>query len=98
MTNKNRSLGKLRAVNQSNPKAPRLVGKLTMLRSTLEAIIAQMKSAPHNETTCNLAGWFNQDREGVYLTVEISPCYRTLPIEDPWEQFCQQNEDEGDDQ
>jgi hypothetical protein len=58
------------------------------------AIAAQMKTAIGDETTCNLTGWFNRDRDGLYLTIELSPVYRPMPIENAWERFLQLDDQE----
>ena len=49
-----------------------MLGTVTIQRSTLEALLKQMNDADADEVTCNLAGWFNEDREGRYIGVQLS--------------------------
>jgi hypothetical protein len=36
----------------------------------------QLREDGGTEITCNVAGWFNVDPAGKYITVEISPLFR----------------------
>ena len=70
------SIGKLRqAKEQTKPRSPQMLGEVTMQRTTLEAILQQMNDADGDEVTCNLAGCFNEDREGRYIGVQLSERY-----------------------
>jgi hypothetical protein len=67
------SIAKLRpAPDQAKPRSPNMLGTLTLQRATLEALLKQMNDANADEVTCNLAGWFNTDRDGRYLGVQLS--------------------------
>jgi hypothetical protein len=74
-----RSIGKLRPANRTKEKSPNLIGKLALQRTTLNEIAMQMREDGGTETTCNVAGWFNVDSAGKYITVEISPLFRRAP-------------------
>jgi len=65
------SLGALRKNNKTKPKSPDLTGQMKLQRHTAAAIVEQF-SHDEEEVVCNLAGWRNQDRDGPYLTVELS--------------------------
>jgi hypothetical protein len=68
-------------------------------RHTIEALIKQLDDADADEITANIAGWFNEDGGGRYITVELSPRYvprqqaqRQQPI-NMFEAFFQEKED-----
>jgi hypothetical protein len=67
------SLGALRKSNKTKPKSPDLTGKFTLQRHTAATILEQFSHDGIEEVTCNIAGWKNQDHNGPYLTVELSP-------------------------
>ena len=71
-----RSIGKLRPANRTKEKSPNLTGKLALQRTTLNELAMQMREQGGIEITCNVAGWFNVDSGGKYITVEISPLFR----------------------
>jgi hypothetical protein len=66
-----RSLGALRKANKTKPKSPDLTVKLQ--RHTAAAIVEQFSHDDIEEVVCNIAGWKNQDYNGPYFTVELSP-------------------------
>ena len=68
-----RSLGALRKANKTKPKSPDLTGQMKLQRHTAAAIIDQFGHDDIEEVVCNIAGWRNQDYNGPYLTVELSP-------------------------
>jgi hypothetical protein len=68
-----RSLGALRKANKAKPRSPDLTGQLKLQRHTAAAIVEQFNSHHVQEVVCNIAGWKNQDTNGSYLTVELSP-------------------------
>jgi hypothetical protein len=72
---KTRSLGKLRKASKTKPKSPEMTGTLRLQRHTAAAILKEFEDVDCDEVTCSIAGWVNQDQEGQYLTVEISPKY-----------------------
>ena len=68
-----RSLGALRKANKTKPKSPDLTGQMKLQRHTAAAIVEQFGVDHAEEVVCNIAGWRNQDHNGSYLTVELSP-------------------------
>ena len=68
-----RSLGALRKANKTKPKSPDLTGQMKLQRHTAAAIVDQFGHDDIEEVVCNIAGWKNQDYNGPYLTVELSP-------------------------
>ena len=68
-----RSLGALRRANKTNPKSPDLTGQLKLQRHTAAALVEQFNHDHVQEVVCNIAGWKNQDSNGSYLTIELSP-------------------------
>ena len=42
-------------------------------RHTIETIMRQLEDSHDDEVTANIAGWFNKDSSGRYITVELSP-------------------------
>jgi hypothetical protein len=68
-----RSLGALRTANKTKPKSPDLTGQMKLQRHTAAAIVEKFSHDGIEEVICNIAGWKNQDHNGPYLTVEISP-------------------------
>src|ERR1700719_495113 len=68
-----RSLGALRKANKTKPKSPDLTGQMKLQRHTAAAIVDQFGHDDIEEVVCNIAGWKNQDYNGSYLTVELSP-------------------------
>jgi hypothetical protein len=68
-----RSLGALRKANKTKPKSPDLMGQMKLQRHTAAAIVEQFSHHDAEEVVCNIAGWRNQDHNGSYLTVELSP-------------------------
>ena len=75
-----RSLGALRKASKTKPKSPDLAGQFKLQRHTAAMFIEQFGHDDTEEIVCNIAGWRNQDRDGPYLTVELSPRFvaRTL--------------------
>ena len=77
-----RSLGALRKANKTKPRSPDLTGQLKLQRHTAAAIVEQFSHDQIQEVVCNVAGWRNQDHNGSYLTVELSPRFvPRAPIE-----------------
>jgi hypothetical protein len=80
---KKRSLGKLRKVPKTKPRSPNMTGTLRLQRHTAAGILQAFADAGSDEVVCNIAGWANQDNEGSYLTVEISPKYVAREFQPP---------------
>jgi hypothetical protein len=74
-----RSLGSLRKANKTKPKSPDLTGQFKLQRHTAAAIVDQFGRDDIEEVVCNIAGWKNQDYNGPYLTVELSPRFVARP-------------------
>jgi hypothetical protein len=74
-----RSLGALRKANKTKPRSPDLTGQLKLQRHTAEAIVEQFSHDQAQEVVCNIAGWRNHDRNGSYLTVELSSRFNYRP-------------------
>jgi hypothetical protein len=68
-----KSLGALRPNQKTKPRSPVATGKLHFQRHTLEEIYSQLDETGGDEVVCNIAGWKNEDQQGKYLTVEVSP-------------------------
>jgi hypothetical protein len=68
-----RSLGALRKNEKTKPRSPDVTGKLCFQRHTLLEIYRQFRQSGDDEVVCNIAGWNNDDHQGSYLTVEVSP-------------------------
>ena len=70
-----RSLGSLRRAEKTKDRSPDLTGTLKLQRHTMEAIAKQFKETDAAEVACCIAGWRNEDQNGQYLSVELSPKY-----------------------
>ena len=46
---------------------------MKLQRHMAAAIVEQFSGDQVEEVVCNIAGWRNQDHNGSYLTVELSP-------------------------
>jgi hypothetical protein len=96
-TKPKRSLGALRKANKSKPKSPDVQGTMKAQKHTIAALVKQLTDTQADEITCNLAGWFNKDGSGQYLTVELSPRYVPREREEPinmFDGFFQEKEDD----
>ena len=82
---KKRSLGKLRKAPKTKPRSPNMTGTLRLQRHPAAAILQAFADADSDEVVCSIAGWANQDNEGSYLTVEISPKYVAREFQPPKE-------------
>jgi len=67
-----RSLGALGKANKTKPRSSDLAGQMRLQRHT-PAAIAQQFTEDNTEVVCNIARWRNQDHNGSFLTVELSP-------------------------
>ena len=95
-TKPKRSLGALRKANKTKPKSPDVQGTMKAQRHTIATLVKQLTENQTDEITCNLAGWFNKDSSGQYLTVELSPRYIRREREEPinmFDMFFQEKED-----
>jgi hypothetical protein len=82
-----RSIGKLRSATRTTEKSPNLTGKLALQRTTLNELVSQMRESGETEITCNIAGWFNVDSSGKYITIELSPLFRKITRPASLEEF-----------
>jgi hypothetical protein len=53
-----------------------MTGKLKILKDTLEEIINTHQEEDGDVFEANVAGWFNNSDGKMYMTLELSPCYR----------------------
>jgi hypothetical protein len=74
-TSPKRSLGSLRKTDKTKPRSPNFTGKLKLQRLTMEVFAKQFKETDAEEIDCCIAGWRNEDKNGPYLSVELSPKY-----------------------
>jgi hypothetical protein len=91
-----RSLGALRKAPKTKPKSPDVQGTMKAQRHTIAVLVKQLAETNADEITCNLAGWFNRDSSGQYLTVELSPRYVPRERDEPinsFDMFFQEKED-----
>ena len=72
---KKRSLGKLRRNKKTKDNSPDLTVQLRLQRHTFDELARQLAEQEGDELVCNIAGWFNRDADGEYLTTELSPFY-----------------------
>ena len=92
-----RSLGALRKATKTKPRSPDLTGQMKLQRHTAAAIVEKFSHDGIEEVICNIAGWKNQDYNGPYLTVELSPRFVpwTLPDqEDVIDSIISDNEED----
>lgn len=73
--NRTRSLGTLRKNEKTKPRSPDLVGTIKIEEHTLKTLVDHYKESG-GSLTANLAGWFNADKQGKRITVELSPRYQ----------------------
>jgi hypothetical protein len=74
-----RSIGKLRPATRTKPKSPNLTGRLSLQRTTMTEFVQELRETGADQIECNMAGWFNVDASGKYITVEISPVFKPTP-------------------
>lgn len=99
MQNNKRSIGKLRRATRTKPKSPNLTGRLSLQRTTMAELARQFRETREDHIECNIAGWFNVDVSGSYITVEISPLFKPTPPPSSIEEFFDDGQtDDKDDQ
>jgi hypothetical protein len=84
------SLGYLRKAEKTKLRSPEYTGKLKLQRHTLQVFLKQFKETSADEIACCLAAWRNEDDDGPYLSVELSPKYvarRQEPAETSFADF-----------
>ena len=97
-TQPRRSLGALRKTPKTKEKSPDAQGPMKVQRHTIEFLMKQLHETDSDEITANIAGWFNRDSSGQYVTVELSPRYvsrHQVQREEPinmFDAFCQDKE------
>ena len=77
IANNKRSLGGLRPVEPSSPKAPTCLGTMRLRRTDVVIFMKQLNESGEAVVESNLAGWMNEDKNGKYLTVEVSPRFKS---------------------
>lgn len=68
-----KSIGKLRRAPKTKPRSPDCTGQLSLQQHTFEEIARQFGECDSDELVVNIAGWKNEDRQGTYLSIELSP-------------------------
>ncbi len=84
------SLGSLRKATKTKDRSPDFSGTLKLQRHTFETIAKQFRETDADSIDCCLAGWRNEDKNGPYLSVELSPKYvarRREPAQSNFEDF-----------
>jgi hypothetical protein len=72
-----KSLGTLSPSEKTKPKSPDMTGKLKSLKKTLREIINTHREEDGDAFEANVAVWlYNSDGER-YMTLELSPRYRS---------------------
>jgi hypothetical protein len=71
-SNKTLSLGKLRPHEGTKPKSPHAIGTIRIQRDLLLHLHQQMSESHDDDIVAELAGWFNEDGIGKYLTIQLS--------------------------
>jgi hypothetical protein len=66
------SLGQLRPNEGTKPKSPHATGTIRIKRDLLIDLHQQMTQSDDDELVADLAGWFNEDGIGKYLTIQLS--------------------------
>lgn len=74
-TKPKRSIGELRMVEKTNPRAPKLKGKLRLQGHTFRELAKQLEDSEADPIICCIAGWFNGNEDDEFITVELSPDY-----------------------
>lgn len=99
-TTPRKSLGSLRKTPKTKPKSPDTQGAMKVQRHTVETLLRQLDEAYADEIIANIAGWFNEDSSGKYISVELSPRYvsrhkriQRTGTEGPFDSFFQDKED-----
>ena len=75
-TKPKRSLGALRKARKTKARSPDLLGKIHIEQQTIEIIVIQLRRSQSSKIVGNLAGWFNEDETGQYITVELQPSFQ----------------------
>jgi hypothetical protein len=70
-----KSLGKLRPNVRTKPRSPAFVGKIALQRATVENYLDAMERSGTSEVYVPAAVWPNQDVEGIYLSIQLSPLF-----------------------
>ena len=75
-TKPKRSLGALRKARKTKARSPDLLGKIHIEQQTIEIFVNQLRRSQSSKISGNLAGWFNEDETGQYITVELQPSFQ----------------------
>jgi hypothetical protein len=74
---RSKSLGALFPPKKTKPRSPDMTGKLNILKDTLREIINTHQEEDGEVFEVNMAGWFNNSGGKMYMTLELSPRYRS---------------------
>jgi hypothetical protein len=81
-SNKTLSLGKLRPHEGTKPKSPHAIGTIRIKRDLLLHLHQQMSESHDDDIVAELAGWFNEDGIGKYLTIQLSAKFQRAESRD----------------
>jgi hypothetical protein len=73
---RSKSLGSLFPSKKTKPRSPDMTGKLSILKDTLREIINTHQEEDGDGFEVNMAGKFNNASGKMYMTLELSPCFR----------------------
>jgi hypothetical protein len=71
-SNRDLSLGKLRPKDKTKPKSPDATSRLYIKRELLLELYKQIDQSNAGEVGADMAGWFNEDDIGKYMTIQLS--------------------------
>jgi hypothetical protein len=74
---RSKSLGTLFPSKKTKPRSPDMTGKLNILKDTLKEIINRHQEEDGEAFEVNMAGWFNNSGGKMYMTLELSPRFRS---------------------
>jgi hypothetical protein len=83
---------------KTKEKSPDMTGKMNILKDTLEEIINTHHEKDGDVFEVNVAGWFNNSRGKMYMTLELSPRYRpavkrsNMTVEDFFKEIADEQE------
>jgi hypothetical protein len=76
MPNRTLSLGKLRPQIRTKDKSPDAKGTLYIKRDLLLRLYQELDQSDDDGILAYMAGWFNEDADGQYMTIQLSEKYQ----------------------
>ena len=86
-SNKTLSIGKLRPKAKTKDKSPYATGTMRIKRDLLLELYKQLSQSEDDEILANIAGWFNKDEIGKYMTIQLSAKYQRPEYRDDSRQW-----------